>query len=79
MQVESPPESFHRFVKETGPRLKQALIASFGRELGRETTADALGYAWEHWDRINARSRRPRCGAGSHSALVWAIRASRSL
>ena len=50
----SPPESFQRFVKEAGPRLKQALIAAFGGELGRDTTAEALCYAWEHWDRIEA-------------------------
>lgn len=52
--VSAPPESLERFVKETGPRLKQALIAGFGGELGREATAEALGYAWAHWDRIEA-------------------------
>lgn len=52
--VSAPPESLERFVKETGPRLKQALIASFGGELGREATAEALSYAWAQWDRIEA-------------------------
>ena len=48
----SPPAELERFVKETGPRLKQALIASCGGEMGREATAEALGYAWANWSRI---------------------------
>ena len=48
----SPPVELERFVKETGPRLKQGLIASFGGEMGREATAEALSHAWANWSRI---------------------------
>jgi RNA polymerase sigma factor (sigma-70 family) len=43
---------FTRFVKETEPRLSYALAAAYGMETGTEATADALGWAWEHWDRV---------------------------
>ncbi|MEX1124592.1 MAG: sigma-70 family RNA polymerase sigma factor [Acidimicrobiia bacterium] len=44
--------AFEIFVKEIEPRLRDALSASLGSDPGREATADALAYAWEHWDRI---------------------------
>ncbi len=34
-------------MKETGPRLSYALAAAYGVEVGRESTADALAYAWD--------------------------------
>ena len=46
------PEDFEAFVKDAGPSLEQALIAGFGGDLGREAAAEALVYAWEHWDRV---------------------------
>lgn len=49
---EEQREAFSRFFVETEPRLRHALIARYGLEIGREATADALAYAWEHWTRI---------------------------
>jgi RNA polymerase sigma factor (sigma-70 family) len=46
--------AFTQFVEETGPRLKQSLMALLGGEAGRDATAEALGWAWEHWDRLQA-------------------------
>lgn len=46
--------SFEEFVKRTEPRLRHALSATHGLEAGREATADALAYGWEHWDRVGA-------------------------
>lgn len=43
---------YERFVDEFARPLKEALMASFGPELGDEATAEALAYGWEHWDRI---------------------------
>ena len=43
---------FTVFVKEMEPRLSYALAAAYGIEVGRESTADALAYAWEHWDAV---------------------------
>lgn len=44
--------SFERFVQEAGPRLGRALAALYGFEDGRDATAEALAYAWEHWPRL---------------------------
>jgi ribosomal protein S11 len=45
-------ESYTGFVKDVEPRLRQALVARFGPEEGREATAEALAYGWEHWKRL---------------------------
>ena len=50
----SAAERFTTFVENVGARLRQALIAAYGPEVGAEATAEALAYAWEHWDRIAA-------------------------
>src|SRR6202167_2500765 len=42
-------ERFRAFVLIVQPRLHSAFIASYGHERGREATAEALAYAWEHW------------------------------
>ncbi len=47
-------DSFSAFVRETGPGLKHALMASLGPETGSEAAAEALTYAWEQWDRVEA-------------------------
>ncbi|NNC39168.1 MAG: sigma-70 family RNA polymerase sigma factor [Acidimicrobiia bacterium] len=46
-------ESFTRFFEEAEPRLRHGLIARYGGESGSEAAADAMTYAWEHWDRIS--------------------------
>jgi DNA-directed RNA polymerase specialized sigma24 family protein len=45
-------DPFAQFVQATEPRLHRALVAKLGWELGREATAEALAYAWEHWARL---------------------------
>lgn len=52
--VDDFTESFTIFVKEVETRLRHALVAVFGQEHGREATAEALAYAWEHWDRVGS-------------------------
>jgi RNA polymerase sigma-70 factor (ECF subfamily) len=34
------------------PRLRAALVARFGPEVGRDAAAAALAWAWEHWGRL---------------------------
>ncbi len=46
------PRSFDDFVERTEPKLRRALVARYGAEVGREATSDAVAYAWEHWDRV---------------------------
>src|SRR6202167_4695016 len=45
-------ERFRAFVLIVQPRLHTALVAAYGSERGREATAEALAYAWEHWDSL---------------------------
>ena len=49
---ETRAESFTSFVTETETRPRHALTAAFGAETGREATAEALAYGWEHWGRV---------------------------
>ena len=44
---------FDAFVERTERRLRPALIASLGAEVGRDATCEALAYAWEHWERVS--------------------------
>ena len=50
--TEPEAETFDEFVERAEPRLREALTAALGSEAGREATADALAYGWEHWSRV---------------------------
>ncbi len=43
---------FERFVRDVEPRLRRALVAGFGAQLGRQAAADALVWSWENWDKV---------------------------
>lgn len=43
---------FRRFVEEVEPRLRRALTSLRGTVDGLDATAEALSWAWEHWDRV---------------------------
>jgi RNA polymerase sigma-70 factor (ECF subfamily) len=43
--------AFEAFVGNVEPRLRQAFVAAYGPDLGREATAEALAWAWEHWEK----------------------------
>lgn len=45
-------DGFEEFVREAEPRLRRALVAAYGPEAGRDAAAEALAYAWEHWERL---------------------------
>jgi RNA polymerase sigma-70 factor (ECF subfamily) len=47
---------FGEFVAAVEPRLRRALVAAYGADLGRDATADALAWAWQHWDRVQTMS-----------------------
>ncbi len=40
---------FDAFLGEVEPRLRRALVARFGVELGNESCADAIAFAWERF------------------------------
>lgn len=43
---------FRAFFEATEPVLRRALVAAYGAP-GRDAAADALAYAWEHWERVS--------------------------
>src|SRR5262245_15786929 len=43
---------FERFVAEVEPRVRRALVAGFGSQVGRHAAADALAWAWQNWERV---------------------------
>jgi DNA-directed RNA polymerase specialized sigma24 family protein len=45
-------DAFTEFARAAEPRLRLALGAAFGFDLAQEATADAMAFAWEHWDRV---------------------------
>jgi DNA-directed RNA polymerase specialized sigma24 family protein len=47
-------EEFDEFVRAVEPRLRRALVAAYGSERGREATAEALGWAWEHRSKLDS-------------------------
>jgi DNA-directed RNA polymerase specialized sigma24 family protein len=47
---------FTAWYRSVEPRLRLALMATYGPERGREATAEALAWAWEHPDRIEGLS-----------------------
>lgn len=44
--------AYAQFMESAEPRLRRAFIARYGGEVGREVTADALAYGWEHWNQL---------------------------
>jgi RNA polymerase sigma-70 factor (ECF subfamily) len=45
---------FTTFAADVEPRLRRALAGARARDEVPDAVAEALAYAWEHWDRISA-------------------------
>jgi RNA polymerase sigma factor (sigma-70 family) len=45
---------FRTFFAHAEPRLRRALVAAYGPDLGTDATADALAWAWQHFERVEA-------------------------
>ena len=45
---------FNGLVRDVEPGLRHALVAVYGQEQGRDATAEALAYAWEHRERVKS-------------------------
>lgn len=39
--------------------MRHALVAAYGFEEGMEADAEALAWAWEHWERLRDVANRP--------------------
>jgi DNA-directed RNA polymerase specialized sigma24 family protein len=48
----SRQDPFDTFVASNGGRLRAALVARYGVEMGCDAHAEALGWAWQNWDRL---------------------------
>ncbi|RZV44930.1 MAG: sigma-70 family RNA polymerase sigma factor [Acidimicrobiia bacterium] len=51
---ETAEHQFTGFVRANQDRLRHALVAGYGWQVGREAAEEALVYGWEHWDRVRA-------------------------
>ena len=47
-----PEETFEVFFARAEPRLRAALTSLYGADMGREATAEAMAWAYEHWERL---------------------------
>jgi RNA polymerase sigma factor (sigma-70 family) len=54
-----PAAAFEAFFRKTEPKLRRALVAAYGPDLGRDAASEALAYAWEHWDRLSEMANLP--------------------
>lgn len=45
---------FEVFVETIEPKLRSALVATYGQDIGREATVDALLWVWRNWERAIA-------------------------
>jgi DNA-directed RNA polymerase specialized sigma24 family protein len=45
--------SFEEFFVRVEPRLRAALTSRYDADLGREATAEAMAWSFEHWDRVS--------------------------
>jgi RNA polymerase sigma factor (sigma-70 family) len=54
LRDETASDVYSSFVAEVEPRLRRALSAGFGSDVGREAAAEALMYGWEHWERVGS-------------------------
>ena len=63
-------EVFTAFWAEVEPRLRRAFVAAFGTDRGRDATAEAMAWAWEHWDRVQTMT--------NPAGYLWRVGRSRS-
>jgi RNA polymerase sigma factor (sigma-70 family) len=52
---ESAVDSFTEWAAQCEPKLRHALTASFGPQLGKDAAADALAHVWEHWSDVRSK------------------------
>lgn len=48
--------AFSSFAREVEPRLRRALVAAFGPEIGTDAAAEAMAIGWEQWTVVSSRS-----------------------
>lgn len=53
-RVTKSADEFEGWYQSVEPRVRAALVARYGPEVGRDAAAAALGWAWENWDRLRS-------------------------
>ena len=48
--------SYEEFVERNGSRLRAALVAAYGPDIGADAAAEALAYGFERWDELESMS-----------------------
>lgn len=51
--VTTSETGFDAFFKQVEPRVRAALCAAFGVEVGAEAAAEAMAFGWESWERVS--------------------------
>lgn len=54
LSLDQPAVRFETLLARVEAPLRRALVAAYGPDLGADAAADALAYAWEHLDRVEA-------------------------
>lgn len=57
--------TFAVFAAEAGPRLRHALVAAYGVDVGVDAAAEAMAYGFEHWGRL--------AGMGNPSGYLYRV------
>ena len=52
LRDETSVDPFTEFMREAEPRIRRALTAAFGSQVGREASAEAVSYGWQNWGRV---------------------------
>lgn len=50
--IETGGDGFGSWVEVVEPRLRRAFAGVRGPDRAHDATAEALAYAWEHWERV---------------------------
>ncbi len=46
--------TFEEFAATSARRVRAALVAAYGPDVGSDAAAEAIAYGWENWDRLEA-------------------------
>ncbi len=46
--------TFDEFARRDAARLRAGLVAAYGPDIGADAAAEAMAYAFEHWERVGA-------------------------
>lgn len=49
-------EGFTEWVAAVEPRVRHAITATFGPQIGSDATAEALAVAWQRWDEVRSKA-----------------------